>query len=98
MRKAIGLEPIYGWGWVGVPPNPTRETPAPFTALLTLEIPGEWEAVVETPGHEFNGQRVSFCQRHKTWDGFVTITVGPREQPVTQGWAKVLEPQTVEGL
>jgi hypothetical protein len=95
--KMMTLEPIYGWGWVGTPPDPTRETPVSFTLAASTEGPGRWAGVVQTPGHEFDGLEATLSQRHPEWDGCVNVTIGPSETPVTAGWATLVDHQLFEG-
>lgn len=97
MAIVLSLEPIYGWGWTGIPPNPTRDTPAPFAVQLTHSANGAWHGVVQSSGHEFDGQGVDLSQRHTIWDGVVSVAVGAPGEPVTQGWAVVAEHHRLRG-
>jgi hypothetical protein len=97
VEPILSVEPIYGWGWVGTAPDQTRDTPAPFNLLLSLTGEGEWEGVVQTPGHEFEGQTVTLLQRHRDWDGCVNVTVGADRPPVAEGWAMVIDHRRLEG-
>lgn len=93
----LSLEPIYGWGWTGAAPDPIRETPAPFAMRLAHGGGGTWQGVVQTPGHELDGQPISLSQRHDEWDGYVNVTIGPVRAPVTEGWARVIDHGRLEG-
>lgn len=95
--SVLSIEPIYGWGWTGAPPNPTRDTPEPFAMLLTRSERGAWQGVVQSGGHEFDGQPVDLSQRLTIWDGQVNVAVGPPGQWITQGWALVADHHQLRG-
>ena len=97
VQAILSVKPIYGWGWVGAPPNPVRKPPEPFAFLPSRMSAGEWEGVVQTPGHEFDEQRVSLTQRHLEWDGCVNVTIGAEEAPITEGWAMVVDHNRLQG-
>jgi hypothetical protein len=85
----LTMTPIYGWGWVGSPPEYTRDTPEPFH-LLDLKQTGDgWEGTVSTAGHEFYGMIAQFSRRLVGWDGVVNLTLRNGLETAGQGWGQV---------
>ena len=93
----LDLKPMYGWGWTGTPPNPTRETAQPFSMSLAVAEPGRWEGIASTSGHEFHGMTVAVSQRHYRWDGIVNVTVRDTERLLTEGWAEIADYAALSG-
>lgn len=85
----LRMPPIYGWGWVGTPPEATRDTPEPFDLVHVQRVGEGWEGTVSTAGHEFAGMTARFSQRHVEWDGLVNLSVLSGSQTAGEGWGQV---------